>query len=305
VNDRDRTVSRELALMYACCCTGVFSDSSTISHCEPDHAPWHPRARGSDLLAAADATRREDGSGGHGLDDLRPQDDRADVTAVAATLAALGDDDVDIGLRVLQGLVGRAAQRRDLAALGVDVVDHVLGRRAQGVGDERHLGVLQRDLDLGRGRGLGPAEELEGVVVLVLLEGDAVVDEQVAGEVDVTPRHHVLEHLGQILRRHVGVHALVLVGDDDVDAVGVVTDVLVDPVQLDLELLGREADGAEHAETTGLGHRDDDVTAVGEREDRELDPQFVADGSAHQLILCRGGRQRFATVGGCGRFRGR
>ena len=33
------------------------------------------------------------------------------------------------------------------------------------------------------------------------------------------------------------VHALVLVGDDDVDAVGVVADVLVDPVELDLELL--------------------------------------------------------------------
>jgi len=44
VNDRLRTVSREPALMYAACCTGVFSDSSTISHCEPDHAPWQPSA---------------------------------------------------------------------------------------------------------------------------------------------------------------------------------------------------------------------------------------------------------------------
>ena len=33
-----------------------------------------------------------------------------------------------------------------------------------------------------------------------------------------------------------GVHALVLVGDDDVDAVGMVADVLVDPLELDLEL---------------------------------------------------------------------
>ena len=78
-----------------------------------------------------------------------------------------------------------------------------------------------------------------------------------------------------------GVHALVLVGDHDVDAVGVVADVLVDPLQLDLELLGREADGAEHAEAAGLAHRDHDVTAVGEGEDRELDAEVVADGRVH------------------------
>ena len=225
-----------------------------------DHQPLRarPRAlaperqRGGDLLAGADAAGGEHGTGRDGLDDLRPQDDRADVAAVAAALAALGDDDVDVGVGVLEGLVRRAAQRRDLAALGVDVVDHVLGRRAEGVGDERHLRVAQRDLDLRCGRGLGPAEQLERVVVLVLLAAARRGREQVAGEVEVALGHHVLEHLGELLGRHVGVHALVLVGDDDVDAVGVVADVLVDPVQLDLELLGREADGAEHAEAAGL-----------------------------------------------------
>ena len=83
------------------------------------------------------------------------------------------------------------------------------------------------------------------------------------------------------------VHALVLVGDDDVDAVGVVADVLVDPVELDLELLGREADGAEHAEAAGLADRDDDVAAVGEGEDRELDAEVVADGGVHAMLLWR------------------
>ena len=77
------------------------------------------------------------------------------------------------------------------------------------------------------------------------------------------------------------IHALVLVRDDDVDAVGVVADVLVDPVQLDLELLRGEADRAEHAEAAGLAHGDDDVAAVGEREDRELDAELVADGGVH------------------------
>ena len=44
VKERLRTVSRLLALTYAACWTGVFSASSTISHCEPDHAPWQPMA---------------------------------------------------------------------------------------------------------------------------------------------------------------------------------------------------------------------------------------------------------------------
>ena len=52
---------------------------------------------------------------------------------------------------------------------------------------------------------------------------------------------------------------------------------LVDPVQLDLELLGREADGAEDAEAAGLADGGDDVAAVGEGEDRELDAELVAD----------------------------
>ena len=105
----------------------------------------------------------------------------------------------------------------------------------------------------------------------------AVVDQQLAGEVEVRLRDHVLEHLGEVLGGHVGVHALVLVGDDDVDAVGVVADVLVDPVELDLELLGAEPDGAEHAEAAGLADGDDDVAAVGEGEDRELDAELVAE----------------------------
>ena len=73
----------------------------------------------------------------------------------------------------------------------------------------------------------------------------------------------LLDELAVLLRDHgpqVGLelgrvdlaHALVLAGDDDVDAVGLVADVLVDPVELDLELLGTEPDRAEHPEAAGL-----------------------------------------------------
>ena len=52
-------------------------------------------------------------------------------------------------------------------------------------------------------------------------------------------------------------------------------------LQLDLELLGREADRAEHAEAARLRDRGDDVAAVGEGEDRELDAEAVAELGVH------------------------
>ena len=52
----------------------------------------------------------------------------------------------------------------------------------------------------------------------------------------------------------------------------------------DLELLGREAHRAEDAEAAGLRNGHDHVAAVREGEDGELDPQVVADRSAHRLV---------------------
>ena len=171
----------------------MFSASSTISHCEPVQAPWQPSASAAAICSPLPMPpAASTGTGRDGLDDLGPQHDRADLAAVAAALAALGDDDVDVGGGVLQRLVRRAAQRRDLAALVVDVVDHVRGRGAERVGDQRHLRVLQRDLDLRGGRRLGPAEQLQRVVVLALLERHAVVEQEVAGEVEVLLGDHVL-----------------------------------------------------------------------------------------------------------------
>ena len=56
------------------------------------------------------------------------------------------------------------------------------------VGDQRHLRVPQRDLDL-RGRGgLGPAEQLQRVVLALVRQRDAVVGQELAGEVEVLLR---------------------------------------------------------------------------------------------------------------------
>ena len=74
-------------------------------------------------------------------------------------------------------------------------------------------------------------------------------------------------------------------GHDDVDAVRLAVDVLVDPRQLDLELLGGERERAEHAEAAGLRDRGDDVAAVREGEDGELDVELVAEWGFHALVV--------------------
>ena len=154
------------------------------------------------------------------------------------------------------------------------------GRRAERVGDEPHLRVAQRHLDLRERRRLRPAEQAHALVLLRREVGHAGLGEDLVGELHVLLRHHVAQHLPELLRVEL-VHPLVLAGDDDVDAVGLVADVLVDPLQLHLELLGREADGAEHAEAARLGDGGHDVAAVGEGEDRELDAELVAEGGVH------------------------
>ncbi len=79
--------------------------------------------------------------------------------------------------------------------------------------------------------------------------------------------------------------ARVLGRNDQIDAVGAVADLRFDPGEVDLELLGRMGDGAEHADPTGLGHCGHDITTVAEREDRELDAQHLGSGSLHVVLL--------------------
>jgi hypothetical protein len=73
-----------------------------------------------------------------------------------------------------------------------------------------------------------------------------------------------------------GFAACVAGGHHDVDAVGLSADLLVDPRELDLELLGREGEGAQHAEAARLGDGGDHVAAMAEREDRDVDAERVA-----------------------------
>ena len=90
-----------------------------------------------------------------------------------------------------------------------------------------------------------------------------------------------------MLRRHAAFEAVVgdvllaggrhVLRDQDVDAVGLAANVRVDPFQLLLDHFGRLAGGAIDAKAAGAADRGDDVPAMAEGDQRELDAQHVAD----------------------------
>ena len=70
--------------------------SSVVSQRARPHALRAQRERGGDLASGADAARAEHRHvGADGVDDLRHEHHRRDLSGVAAGLVALGDDDVD------------------------------------------------------------------------------------------------------------------------------------------------------------------------------------------------------------------
>lgn len=164
------------------------------------------------------------------------------------------------------------------------------GGGAKRVGDHRHLGVLQRRVDLWGGRRLGPTEQLQTVLVGVL-DRDTMIGEDLAGEVQMLLRDHRPQRLGELIRRQLGVHALVLVRDHYVDPVGVVADVFIDPVELDLQLLRREPNCSEHTKTTSFADGDHHIAAVSEGKNRKLDTELVANGSVHACSWNASGRK--------------
>ena len=115
----------------------------------------------------------------------------------------------------------------------------------------------------------------------------AVIGQHLLDEAAVLLGDRGPQHLLELLRVDLA-HALVLARDDDVDAVRLVADVLVDPVAFDFELLRREADGAQNAEAAGAADGRDHVAAVAEGEDGEFDSETVTEGGMHCGMSCLG-----------------
>ena len=142
--------------------------------------------------------------------------------------------------------------------------------------------MRERDLDLPVRDVVGPTEH----AVRLLTFGQRRHVEALHELVDVAPVVRV-DHRPDLGQHVLGVAAVDVDGllrHHGVDAVRHPVDVLVDPVQLDLELLGTEADRAEHAEPARLAHGRDDVATVGESEDRVLDPEHVTELGAHLTL---------------------
>jgi hypothetical protein len=255
---------------------------------EPNRAA--PHALGAErhgrghLATPADAAGTEHGDRRDGVHHLGDEDHGPDLAGVAPGLGTLGDDDVDAGLHVPFGVDGLPGQGADQPALLLHPVDEELRRRPERVGHERRL-VGEGDLELRTGRvgrerrgAARPPDAPAGLAVGRHL-GHVVAAQDVVDELPGLGRDELDDVVERVAAARV---AGVAGGDDEVDAVGPVADLVLDPAQVDLELLGRVGDGAEHAQPTGLRHRGDDVAAVGEGEDRQVDGEQVGDGGAHQ-----------------------
>src|SRR4051812_19996069 len=112
-----------------------------------------------------------------------------------------------------------------------------------------------------------PTEQALRAIGTLRQLGHLVTIEQVGDEALVPIRHVLFQSLfAQVAQ----LFADVLHWNHSVDAVGLAADVLVDPGQLFLELLGTVGDRAEHTEATRATHRSHNVTAVTKGEYRKL-----------------------------------
>ena len=254
----------------------------SLGHGQPDRPGPDPlgaqRHGGGHLAASSDAAGGQNRDvGTDGVDHLGDQHHGRDLPTVASGLVALGDDHVDPPLQVLLGVAGRAAECADQDALGVGGLDGVVGWRAERI-DQHGDRVAQSLLHLGRTLGFHPeAGRLHQALSAFGQGRDVVLGQHLLDELPVLGRDQGLE--GVEVERLTLAHELL--GHGEVDPVGLAATVLVDPGELDLELVRAEGQGAEHAvaaRPADLGH---DVSAMGEGKERELDAEAVTDLGAH------------------------
>lgn len=199
-------------------------------------------------------------------------------------LCALRDDDVDARIALRQGMLGFAAQRSDEQAARMESRHELRRRSSQCVDDQLHLGMPQGEFDLlpctvRSGRPLTCRESLADLSRLVLRQvGNAPGGQEVRNE-------PLVLHGDEFVDRYRGIigTGLEIFGNENVDAIGASLNVLIDPLQFDLELFRGEGDGTQHTETTRSRDLDDDIAAMRERENRYLTTQSITDACAHGI----------------------
>ena len=157
---------------------------------------------------------------------------------MAARLAAGDNQDVDAGLGVLDGMLAGTGQGADGNSLRPGAFEHD-GRRHPERIDDQLDGMREGDLE--QLRCAGHAQIIADIVPLAAVPEAARVDivllEQVGDEALVLPRHA----RPKLVRGRRLVLVLELVGNQHVNAVGLALDVIVDPAQLLLQDLWRQA----------------------------------------------------------------
>ncbi len=159
-------------------------------------------------------------------------------------------------------------------------VDEVGARGAERAGDQAHR-VAERDV-----------EQLVALLRRHRQPAGARLD-ALGQRRHVVPREHVVEEL-PLLRRQQRSEVLArrpcpggvaeLGRQQQVDAVRPALGLLVDPGEVDLQRLRRVGGGTEHPHPARVAHGGDDVAAVAEGEDREVDPEVLAQLVHHVLL---------------------
>ena len=241
---------------------------------------------GGHLTTAANTTRTEHRHPvADRVDDLGDQHHRPDLAGVTTGFGPLCDHQIDAGRDMAFGMLGLAGQRADESSFFMGSLEHVSRGRAERVDDERGS-VSERDLELRRralgGEGcrvaMGSEPALTSNTVGQLGHIELVEESLDEGSVLVG------NHADEVLHPSTAaVTAGVLRRCDQIDAVGAITDLVLDPVEVDLELAVGVADRPEHTEAPGTRHRRDDVSAVAESEDRQVDTEHLRDTGLHEL----------------------
>ena len=164
-------------------------------------------------------------------------------------------------------------------------LEHVSGGRAEGVDDERGS-MREGDLELRR-------RPLRREGCGVTMGGESALTADAVGQfghlelIEQALHEHAMlvgDHADEVL--HPGTTAVaagVLRRRDQIDAVGAIADLVLDPLEVDLELAVGVPYRAEHAEASGARHRRDDVATVAEGEDRQIDTEHLRDAGLHEL----------------------
>jgi DNA repair protein SbcD/Mre11 len=270
---------------------------------EPDRATPHAGGaeceRRGELTTPCDTARGENRERTDGVDHFGDEHHRGDLARVPPGFGPLGDDEVDTGGLMPNGVRNGAGEGGYRYTSRVAPIDHGCGRGPQRA-DEQTDRVGERDVEerlVATRVDRHTATHTTPITVVVGQRWDAVAGEDVVDEL-LLRRREETAHGVTVETPRIG--ALVLRREEEIDSVGASLHLLVDPGEVDVELLRCVRDPSEYTETTGVRHGRHDVAAVTEGEDRELDTQHFTHRCSHiglQVVVGRVAPRNVSAIG--------